>query len=67
MENVNPKTKHGYPGLLIVIEGTDGSGRSTQISKLREWLAVESYGVMVSEWKTSRLMSRVIDKAKEQV
>src|SRR3989339_920708 len=60
------KTKHGHPGLLIVIEGTDGSGRSTQIAKLRDWLAVESYGVMVSEWKSSRLMSRVIDKAKEQ-
>jgi len=26
-------TKHGYPGLLIVIEGTDGAGRSTQIEK----------------------------------
>ncbi|EKE02289.1 MAG: Thymidylate kinase [uncultured bacterium] len=66
MSTFNPKTKHGYPGLLIVIEGTDGSGRSTQINKLREWLAIESYGVMVSGWKTSRLMSKVIDKAKEQ-
>jgi dTMP kinase len=58
-------TKHGYPGLLIVIEGTDGAGRTTQIQKLREWLAVESYGVVVSEWNTSRLMSPVIMKAKE--
>jgi len=65
-DNFNPKTKHGYPGLLIAIEGTDGSGRTTQIEKLREWLAIESYGVMVSEWKTSRLMARVIDKAKER-
>jgi len=63
---VNPKTKHGYPGLLIVIEGTDGSGRSTQIQKLGEWLAIESYGVMISEWKTSRLLSTAIDKAKER-
>ncbi|OGH96138.1 MAG: dTMP kinase [Candidatus Melainabacteria bacterium GWF2_32_7] len=66
MSILNPKTKHGHPGLLIVIEGTDGSGRSSQINKLREWLAIESYGVMVSEWKTSRLIGRVIDKAKEQ-
>lgn len=60
------KTKHGYPGLLIVIEGTDGSGRSSQIEKLREWLAIESYGVLVSEWKTSKLMGKVIDQAKER-
>ncbi|MFH0702064.1 MAG: dTMP kinase [bacterium] len=66
MDNINPKTKHGHPGLLIVIEGTDGSGRTTQIEKLREWLAIESYGVMVSEWKTSRLLAKVIDKAKER-
>lgn len=60
------KTKHGYPGLLIVIEGTDGAGRSTQIEKLREWLAIESYGVVISQWKTSKLMSNVIDNAKER-
>jgi len=60
----NQKTKHGYPGLLIVIEGTDGAGRSTQIQKLREWLAVESYGVVVTEWNTSPLMSPVIKEAK---
>ena len=30
-----------YPGKLIAVEGTDGVGRSTQISLLREWL--ESY------------------------
>jgi len=64
MNDVNSKQKHGYPGLLIVIEGTDGVGRSTQIEKLREWLTIESYGVMVSEWKTSRLMADFIDKAK---
>lgn len=27
--------KHEYPGLLIVVEGTDASGKSTQIQKLR--------------------------------
>ncbi len=61
-----PQTKHGYPGLLIVIEGTDGAGRSTQIEKLREWLAIESYGVVISQWKTSKLMANVIDEAKEK-
>lgn len=64
-QNFSDKTEHGYPGLLVVVEGTDGSGRTTQIQRLREWLAVESYGVVVSEWNTSSLMSNVISKAKE--
>ncbi len=60
------KTKHGYEGLLIVIEGTDGSGKSTQLELLKCSLQDQSYGVMVSEWKTSRLIADVIDDAKER-
>lgn len=45
------KTKHGYEGLLIVIEGTDGSGKSTQLELLKKSIQAQSYGVMVSEWK----------------
>ena len=60
------KTKHGYEGLLIVIEGTDGSGKSTQLELLKKYLQAQSYGVMVSEWKTSRLIADVIDDAKER-
>ena len=66
MQGTNSKTKHGYPGLLVVVEGTDASGRTIQIERLREWLTFESYGVMVSEWKTSKLMAGVIDQAKEK-
>ena len=32
-------------GSLIVVEGTDGSGRSTQISLLTEWLECEGFAV----------------------
>lgn len=60
------KTKHGYEGLLIVIEGTDGSGKSTQLELLKKSIQAQSYGVMVSEWKTSRLIAGVIDDAKER-
>ena len=58
--------KKGHKGLLIVIEGTDGSGKSTQIEKLRRWIEDKSYGCMVSEWKTSRLIANVIDDAKDR-
>jgi len=57
---------HSYPGKLIVLEGTDGVGRSTQADLLQNWLAVEGYGVIVTEWKSSQLISRVIDKAKSK-
>lgn len=57
---------HAYPGKLIVLEGTDGVGRSTQAELLQNWLAVEGYGVTVTEWKSSELISQVIDKAKSK-
>jgi dTMP kinase len=60
------KTPHAFPGKLIVIEGTDGVGRSTQAELLRNWLAVEGYGVVTTEWKSSELIFRVIDKAKSK-
>ena len=60
------KKKHDYEGLLIVIEGTDGSGKSTQLELLKRYIQDQSYGVMVSEWKTSRLIANVIDDAKER-
>ena len=60
------KTKHGYEGLLVVIEGTDGSGKSTQLQLLKKSIQAQSYGVMVSEWKTSRLIANVIDEAKDR-
>ena len=60
------KKRHGYEGLLVVIEGTDGSGKSTQLELLKKYLQDQSYGVMVSEWKTSRLIADVIDDAKDR-
>jgi dTMP kinase len=57
---------HPYLGKLVVIEGTDGVGRSTQAQMLQHWLEVEGYGVVATEWKSSELVSPVIDKAKSK-
>ncbi|CAN5642173.1 dTMP kinase [soil metagenome] len=54
----------GYPGKIIAIEGTDGVGRSTQISLLREWLEVQGYGVVETGWTRSELMQPTIELAK---
>lgn len=59
-------TKNGYEGLLIVVEGTDGSGKSTQVNLLSKYIQNKCYGCTVSQWKTSRLISGVINEAKEK-
>ncbi len=58
--------KHGYDGLLIVVEGTDGAGKSTQVNMLSTFVQNLGYGSIVSEWKTSRLISGLINEAKEK-
>ena len=55
-----------YNGLLIVIEGTDGAGKSTQVNLLSQHIKNQCYGCTVSQWKTSRLISGVINEAKER-
>lgn len=53
-----------YPGRLIVLEGTDGVGRSTHIALLREWLETEGYGVLHTGLSRSRLAGDGLRKAK---
>lgn len=48
-------------GTLIVIEGTDGSGRSTQISLLTEWLESEGFAVQTTGLRRSSLVADDID------
>jgi dTMP kinase len=48
-------------GNLIVIEGMDGSGRSTQIALLQEWLESEGFAVQTSGLRRSNLVGRDID------
>lgn len=49
-------------GQLIVIEGMDGSGRSTQITLLQEWLESEGFAVTTSGLRRSNLVGRDIDQ-----
>jgi dTMP kinase len=48
--------KHEYPGRLFIVEGIDGSGKSTQLSLLYKWLTLQGYNVYFSEWNSSDLV-----------
>src|SRR5689334_12983923 len=56
---------HGIPGVelnklrgkLIVVEGSDGSGRSTQIARLVEWLEVSGHATVQVGLSRSSLVS----------
>jgi dTMP kinase len=52
------------PGRLIVIEGTDGVGRSTHVSLLKEWLESRGYAVVNTGLRRSELAGRGIERAK---
>jgi dTMP kinase len=54
-----------FQGRLIVIEGADGSGRSTQIAMLKEWLERKGYAVVDTGLKRSFLVSEELQAAKQ--
>lgn len=64
---------HGIPGVdlaqlagrLIVVEGADGSGRSTQIAKLVEWLEGSGHATVQVGLKRSTLVSEELEQAQE--
>ncbi len=64
---------HGIPGVdlselagkLIVVEGADGSGRSTQIAKLVEWLEGCGHATVQVGLKRSTLVSEELEQAQE--
>ncbi len=57
---------HRFPGKLFVVEGTDGSGKSTQLSLLYQWLKAEGYPVFFSEWNSSPLAKDTTKRAKKR-
>ncbi|HEU5366857.1 MAG TPA: thymidylate kinase [Ktedonobacterales bacterium] len=58
--------EHHFPGRLFVVEGVDGSGKSTQIALLRQWLVSEGYPVFFSEWNSSPLVQRTTRRGKKK-
>ncbi|MCA1954493.1 MAG: thymidylate kinase [Anaerolinea sp.] len=59
------RTMTDMPGKLIVLEGTDSVGRSTQIGLLRKWLEDEGFAVADTGLNRSPLTQVGLDQAKE--
>ncbi len=53
-----------YPGRLIAVEGIDGSGKSTQLRMLAQWLQARGHAVYLTAWNSSELVHRTLKRAK---
>jgi dTMP kinase len=57
---------HQYPGRLIIVEGIDGSGKSTQLQLLQKWLLNSNFRVFFTEWNSSSLVKATIKRGKKK-
>jgi len=65
--NNNPnKVKNDDSGVLIVVEGIDGSGKSTQIHLVDRWLNSKGYDVFFTEWNSSETVREITSKGKKK-
>ncbi|RZN63917.1 MAG: dTMP kinase [Candidatus Methanoliparum thermophilum] len=53
-------------GRLIVVEGLDGSGKSTQVSLLRKWLESQDVKVSFTVWNSSDLVKKATRRGKKK-
>lgn len=58
--------KHDYKGLLICVEGIDGSGKTTQLELLYSWLQSKGLDVLLTQWNSSELIANTTKKAKKK-
>ena len=55
-----------YRGKLIIVEGIDGSGKSTQLSLLSQWLRSQRLAVSFSEWNSSDMVKGTTRRGKKK-
>jgi dTMP kinase len=60
-------TPHPFPGKLIIVEGIDGSGKSTQLQLAMRYLKTRGYPVFFTEWNSADLVKAVTKKGKKKM
>ncbi len=58
--------EHNLKGVLICVEGIDGSGKSTQLDLLYSWLKSKNLDVILTCWNSSDLISETTKRAKKK-
>ena len=66
MATLRSKKRFPIPGKLIVVEGIDGSGKSTQIHLLEKWLRYNGHHVFLTEWNSSEIVKEITSKGKKK-
>lgn len=62
----NLTSPHTHPGKLLVVEGIDGSGKTTQLGLLAKWLSAGGHRVFVTEWNSSALVKAATKAGKKK-
>ncbi len=62
-----PLQRFEHAGSLIIVEGVDGSGKSTQLQLLREWLIDQGADVLFTEWNSSTLTAKAVRRGKRRL
>lgn len=57
---------HRFPGKLFVVEGIDGSGKTTQAALLATWLSAAGLPVFLTEWNSSTLVKKATRAGKKR-
>src|SRR5262249_17865278 len=58
---------HAFPGKLIIVEGIDGSGKSTQLQLAMRHLQARGLKPFFTEWKSADLVKAVTKKGKKKM
>ncbi|MDP9173866.1 MAG: thymidylate kinase [Planctomycetota bacterium] len=58
---------HNFPGKLIVVEGIDGSGKSTQLQLARRYLQAKGLRPFFTEWNSAELVKAITKRGKKKM
>jgi dTMP kinase len=59
--------QHSFPGKLIVVEGIDGSGKSTQLQLAMRYLQARGLRPFFTEWNSADLVKAITKKGKKKM